>query len=201
LRDQIFPQAQAQIDEIASTLADGFQSQDATVTSGMTGLFTDNGAAHDRTDPTQVTGLAGRITVNSLVVPSEGGDLWRVRTGMHAAGPGAPGDVTQVRAFQDLFDQSVSFNGAAGLSTSATIGNYASSFVGFQANQRSALDDRSQYQASISNAIDSQRANVEGVNVDDEMQKMLLLEQSYAASAKVIQAVSDMMDTLMAIKS
>lgn len=201
LRDQIFPQAQAQIDEIASTLADGFQSQDATVTPGMTGLFTDNGAAHDRTDPTQVTGLAGRITVNSLVVPSEGGDLWRVRTGMHAAGPGAPGDVTQVRAFQDLFEQAVSFNGAAGLSTSATIGNYASSFVGFQANQRSALDDRSQYQASISNAIDSQRANVEGVNVDDEMQKMLLLEQSYAASAKVIQAVSDMMDTLMAIKS
>src|SRR5215831_17473116 len=186
---------------LSDVTVDGFESQDATVTPGMTGLFTDNGAAHDRTDPTQVTGLAGRITVNSLVLPSQGGDLWRVRTGMHAAGPGAPGDVTQVRAFQDLFEQAVSFNGAAGLSTSATIGNYASSFVGFQANQRSALDDRSQYQASISSAIDSQRANVEGVNVDDEMQKMLLLEQSYAASAKVIQAVSDMMDTLMAIKS
>jgi flagellar hook-associated protein 1 len=199
LRDQIFPQAQAQIDEIASTLADGFQRQDATVAPGMTGLFTDNGAAHDRTDPTQVTGLAGRIAVNALVVPAQGGDLWRLRTGLHAAGPGAPGDATQVRAFLDLFDQSVSFSGAAGLSTTGRIGDYASSFVGFQANQRAALDDRSQYQASISSAIDSQRANVEGVSVDDEMQKMLLLEQSYAASAKVIQAVSDMMDSLLAI--
>src|SRR5215468_2766508 len=37
LRDQIFPQAQAQIDEIASTLADGFQRQDSTVGPGMTG--------------------------------------------------------------------------------------------------------------------------------------------------------------------
>jgi len=199
LRDQIFPQAQAQIDEIASTLADGFQNSDSTVGAGMTGLFTDNGAAHDRTDPTQVTGLAGRIAVNSLVVPEDGGDLWRLRTGLHAAGPGAPGDATQVRAFQDVFTQAVAFNSTAGLSTSSTIGGYATSFVGFQGNQRAALDDRSQYQASISSAIDTQRANVEGVNIDDEMQKMLLLEQSYGASAKIIQAVSDMMDKLLEI--
>jgi len=199
LRDQIFPQAEAQIDEIASTLADQFQSQDATVGAGMTGLFTDAGAAHDRTDPAQVTGLAGRIAVNSLVVPEQGGDLWRLRTGLHATGPGAPGDSTQVRAFQDIFTQSIAFNGAAGLSTSSTIGNYASSFVGFQGSQRAAFDDRSQYQSSISSAIDSQRANVEGVNVDDEMQKMLLLQQSYAASAKVMQAVSNMMDSLLEI--
>jgi len=199
LRDQIFPQAQAQLDEIASTLADSFQSQDATVGPGMSGLFTDNGAAHDRTDPAQVTGLAGRIAVNTLVVPEDGGDLWRLRTGLYAAGPGAPGNATQIAAFQAVFTQSVSFNSAAGLASSGKIGDYASSFVGFQGTQRAALDDRSQYQAAISGAIDTQRANVEGVNVDDEMQKMLLLEQSYAASAKVIQAVSDMMDSLLAI--
>ena len=197
LRDQIFPQAQAQVDEIASTLADGFQRHDATITAGQAGLFTDNGAAHDRTDPAQVSGLARRIAVNTLVIPEDGGNLWRLRTGLYAAGPGAPGDATQVRAFQDVFTEAVAFNSAAGLSSSSQITSYATEFVGFQGNQRSAMDDRAQYQASISSTIDTQRKNLEGVNIDDEMQKMLLLEQSYGASAKIIQAVSDMMDKLL----
>ncbi|HET6220614.1 MAG TPA: flagellar basal body rod C-terminal domain-containing protein, partial [Dongiaceae bacterium] len=200
LRDQTMPQAQAQIDELASALADGFQRVDSTVTAaGMTGLFTDGGLAHDRTDPTQVTGLAARIAVNSLVVPEQGGNVWRIRTGMNATAPGDPGNQTQVRAFQALFDESIAFDPSAGLSSNATIGDYATQFVGFQGNQRAALDDLARYQSTISQTLDTQRLDVEGVNVDDEMQKMLLIEQSYAASAKVIEAVRDMLDKLLEI--
>jgi flagellar hook-associated protein 1 FlgK len=200
IRDTTMPQAQAQIDQIASALADGFQRVDATVTAaGMTGLFTNGGLAHDNTDPAQVIGLAARITVNSLVVPEQGGSLWRIRTGMNATAPGDPGDQTQIRAFQDLFNESVAFNPAAGLAASATIGDYATQFVGFQGNQRAAVDDLSRYQSTISDTLKTQRLDVEGVNVDDEMQKMLLIEQSYAASAKVIEAVRDMLDKLLEI--
>jgi flagellar hook-associated protein 1 FlgK len=197
LRDTILPQAQAQIDEIASTLADGFQRADATVGAGQSGLFTDAGAFHDRTDPAQVTGLSERIAVNALVDPDQGGSLWRIRDGIQAATPGAPGDATQVRAFLGVFDQTVSYSAGAGLSTSARIGSYATEFVGYQDNQRAAFQDRATYQGSITSTLSTQRTNLEGVNIDDEMQKMLMFEQTYNASAKVIQAVRDMMDKLM----
>ena len=149
LRDTILPQAQTQIDELASTLADGFQRFDATVAAGQTGLFTDNGAAHDRTDPAQVIGLSERIAVNALVDPDQGGSLWRIRDGIQAAAPGAPGDATQVRSFLGVFDETVSYSAGAGLSTSARIGSYATEFVGYQDNQRAAFQDRATYQGSI----------------------------------------------------
>ncbi len=196
LRDTILPQAQAQIDELASTLADGFQRFDATVAPGQTGLFTDVGTAHDRTDPAQVTGLSERIAVNALVDPDQGGGLWRIRDGIQA---GAPGDAKQVRSFLGVFDETVGYSAGAGLSTSARIGSYATEFVGYQDNQRAAFQDRATYQGSIAESLSTQRTNLEGVNVDDEMQKMLLFEQTYNASAKVIQAVRDMMDTLLDI--
>ena len=42
------------------------------------------------------------------------------------------------------------------------------------------------------------RRNSEGVNIDDEMQQLLLIEQSYAANSRVLTAVSEMIDTLIA---
>jgi len=199
LRDTILPQAQAQIDEIASTLADGFQRADASVGAGQAGLFTDDGAAHDRSDPAQVLGLSERIAVNALVDPDQGGALYRIRDGIQATAPGAPGDATQVRAFLGVFDETVAFGAGAGLSTSARIGSYATEFVGYQGNQRAAFEERATYQGSITDSLNTQRSNLEGVNVDDEMQKLLLFEQTYNASAKVIQTVRDMMDTLIDI--
>ena len=59
----------------------------------------------------------------------------------------------------------------AGLSTSARIGSYATEFVGYQDNQRAAFQDRATYQGSITDTLSTQRTNLEGVNIDDEMQK------------------------------
>ena len=36
-----------------------------------------------------------------------------------------------------------------------------------------------------------------GIDTDREMQELLVLEKNYAANAKVIQAVADMIDTLI----
>lgn len=200
LRDTLYPQAQVQIDEIASSMADMFQRHDATVTPGSAGFFTDNGTAHDRSDPAQVLGFAGRITVNSGVVPEQGGQLWRVRDGVQAATPGTPGDTTQVREFMAGFEESLTFNSGAGLAASGRLRDFAVDFVAFQGNQRAATEERATYQTSVTDAIKTQRQNLEGVNVDDELQKMLLFEQSYAAAAQVIQAVKNMMDVLLEIR-
>jgi flagellar hook-associated protein 1 FlgK len=36
-----------------------------------------------------------------------------------------------------------------------------------------------------------------GIDTDQEMQQLLVIEKNYAANAKVIQAVADMIDTLI----
>jgi flagellar hook-associated protein 1 FlgK len=134
--------------------------------------------------------------VNALVDPEQGGSLWRIRDGIRPR-PGRAPATPPVRAFLGVFDQTVSYSAAAGLSTSARIGSYATEFVGYQDNQRAAFQDRATYQGSITDTLSTQRTNLEGVNIDDEMQKMLMFEQTYNAAAKVIQAVRDMMDKLM----
>jgi flagellar hook-associated protein 1 FlgK len=42
------------------------------------------------------------------------------------------------------------------------------------------------------------RQGVQGVNVDDELQQLMMIEQSYAANSKVMTAVANMIDTLLA---
>ncbi|WP_276861533.1 flagellar basal body rod C-terminal domain-containing protein, partial [Haematobacter missouriensis] len=39
-----------------------------------------------------------------------------------------------------------------------------------------------------------------GVNSDEEMQKLLLMEQAFAANARVLQAADEMMKTLLGIR-
>lgn len=39
---------------------------------------------------------------------------------------------------------------------------------------------------------------MQGVNVDDELQQLMLIEQSHAANATVMKTLGEMMDTLLA---
>ncbi|WP_255542981.1 flagellar basal body rod C-terminal domain-containing protein [Azospirillum sp. INR13] len=48
--------------------------------------------------------------------------------------------------------------------------------------------------------LETARINRDGVNIDDEMQKLLMIEQSYGASAQVVQVAGRMIDILLQIK-
>ena len=52
--------------------------------------------------------------------------------------------------------------------------------------------------SSAAEVVMSARRNSEGVNIDDEMQQLILIEQSYAANSRILTTVSDMIDTLIA---
>jgi flagellar hook-associated protein 1 FlgK len=52
---------------------------------------------------------------------------------------------------------------------------------------------------AVASAAADRRAQIEGVSLDDELLKMTAYQNSYAASARVIQAATDMLDILMAI--
>ena len=91
VRDGLAVEAQTRLDAVARDFVERFQdpSVDTTLGLGDAGLFTDDGAAFD---PSNETGLSGRIEVNALVVPASGGALWRLRDGLGAAAEGPVGE-------------------------------------------------------------------------------------------------------------
>jgi flagellar hook-associated protein 1 len=197
IRDTTMVRFQAQIDEAASQLIAGFQNADATVTGAPpadTGLFTDSGNAHD--PAAYVAGLAGRITVNDMVTPEAGGDLWRVRDGIHAAAEGPPADNAQVRQFEAVFDSVMAFDPAAGLQTSAKLLDFASAAVSDQHAIRQQAETSLEGKSIAHDALSTSRLNRDGVNVDDEMQKLLTIERSYAANAQVLETANRMIARL-----
>lgn len=81
-----------------------------------------------------------------------------------------------------------------------TLALYASAVAG-QAGGLAAIAERAQSSAqSLANIAKERRAASEGVSLDDELVKMTQYQQSYAAAARLIQAVSDMWDTLLSIR-
>jgi flagellar hook-associated protein 1 FlgK len=61
--------------------------------------------------------------------------------------------------------------------------------------------EEAQWQGSVaysSALLDAERAET-GVDTDAEMQNLILIEQAYAANARVIETVSAMIDRLMEI--
>ena len=79
----------------------------------------------------------------------------------------------------------------------ATLSQYASQFSGTIAQQASIASSAQANAASVSAEADSRRASVEGVNLDQELINLTTYQQSYNASARLIQAVSDIYDVLL----
>ncbi|HYH20737.1 MAG TPA: flagellar hook-associated protein FlgK [Azospirillum sp.] len=185
---QDMPRALMQLDELAAGLVQRFQDAEADPT--QAGLFTDAGAAF-----TTSAGLASRIAVSTAVQ----GNAWRVQSGVQAATPLAPGDQTQVSAFIGAFTAAGPFS-APDMPGTATLGDYATTMVSTQQGYRTTAETDMKTRRISADALQSARLNRDGVNIDNEMQKLLLIEQSYGASAQVIQAAGRMIDTLLSIR-
>lgn len=208
VRDRLAPDAQANTDEVARDLIVRFQDQnvdptllidpppiDPMLPTQLPGLFTDAGALLDSAN---LTGVAGRISVNSLVDPSNGGALWRLRDGLGATTPGPVGGPTLLSSMEAALQQNLAPNGNGFGTAEKSASGFALallSLVGQSSTQ-------SQRQLSFEQArFDSLRQAelVNGVDTDREMQKLLLVEQAYAANARVIQSVDEMMQILIGI--
>ncbi|HEY5409719.1 MAG TPA: flagellar hook-associated protein FlgK [Caulobacteraceae bacterium] len=97
--------------------------------------------------------------------------------------------------------QVVQFNaaGAAG-SVSTTLSNYAAQFAGSIAQQASSADTNSTNAQSISSEATTRLSSVEGVSLDQELINLTTYQQAYNASARLLQAVSQLYTTLMQIQ-
>ncbi len=193
-RDEIAPQFQAQLDGLARDLIERFSGIDATLAPGAPGLFTDAGGAFD---PLTEPGLASRIAVNAAVDPDNGGALWRLRDGLGAVAEGPAGDDAFIRTMLDSFTEKLPAPAGvaiAGVHSAAEAAAGVNSSIG---SARVSAEARLAGSSARAVAVAEAELAVIGVDTDAEMQKLLLVEQAFAANARVIQAAKDMIERLM----
>ena len=197
IRDELAPEAQAQIDAVARDMIERFESSsvDPTLGPGQAGLFTDADAA---LDPAFELGLANRIALNELVDPAETGETWRMRDGLGATAPGLSGDATLLNALsQTLTEARVTSSGAFGTAALSATGVLAGIASQFGASRL-----REDQQLSFASAQFYELTELEladGVDTDVDLQNLMVIEQAYAANARVIETVDQMFDTLLRI--
>lgn len=196
LRDETLPQFRLQLDELARGVIQTFENKDASLSAGQPGIFTDGGAAYD---PANLEGLAGRIAVNDAVQPELGGQLWRVREGVAATNQVGSSFTGQIADFLAGFNEVQSFDPATGLAANYKIEDYASNMVAHQGVTKAGADTEVRRGQVSLQTIENSRLSVSGVSIDDELQKMALIERTYQANAQVAQTVAGMLDTLISI--
>lgn len=196
VRDEVAPAAAAELDALAEDLIGRFQTAglDPTLASGAPGMFTDNGSA---LAPPVAVGLAGRIALNAVVDPSQGGAAWRLRDGLGASVQGPPSNNAFLRDLVAIFGEprSSALGGGRALSAIEAASELSSSAAAAHVRHDAAHQTSQTYAETMKEAVLAETA----VDTDAELQRLLLFEQAYAANARVIEAVGKMMDRLMEI--
>lgn len=197
IRDSLGVDAQAQVDAAARNLIERFQAAglDTTRAPGDPGLFTDNGAGFAAVDE---VGIAGRIALNTVVDPRQGGEAWRIRDGLGAATPGPVGSASLLIDLADAMSGTDAMASGDLGATARSFSGHATSFVS-RIGQQAITTEQTLSFASARQAGLKDIELQQGVDSDEQMQRLLLIEQSYSANARMIQTVDDMIQTLLRI--
>ncbi|WP_340118617.1 flagellar hook-associated protein FlgK [Pelagibius sp. 7325] len=100
-------------------------------------------------------------------------------------------------AFGENFDYASVANGPSAVST--TFSGYAGVILSFNASQAAAADSTLEYQTFFFENLQAQYQSEAGVNLDEELANMTIFQNAYNASARLIQAVDEMFDTLFSL--
>lgn len=197
LRDGLAVKAQTELDAFARDLVERFQSPtaDATLTINDAGLFTDRGALFD---PSVEVGLSQRLVINAAADPDRSGNLSHLRDGLLAASPGPVGDGTGLQRLVAALQ--VSRPTASGLlgGISASAPGLAAGFLSIFATDRQVASADLTYASARYDTMKGLELQ-NGVDTDQEMQSLLLVEQAYIANARVIQTVDNLLQALLEI--
>jgi flagellar hook-associated protein 1 len=162
-------------------------------------LFTDGNALYTgavNSDGSQLTGYAGRITVNPAVVadPSSLTDF---------SASTASGDTTRANFINtQLTSGSFTFSPQSGLGSSSTpftgtITGFMQQFLSLQANNATNAQQLQQGQDVVVNTLQQSFNSATGVNMDAQMSNLISLQNAYSANAHVMAVVQSMFTTLL----
>ena len=149
----------------------------------------------------QLTGLAGRITVNSALLTNPSNF-----TVYGTSPPTKAGDTTRSDfLYSQLTTGTFTYSPQTGLGSAAspfkgTISSYMEQFLSQQSNASTSATQLQQGQDVVVNTLQQKMKATSGVNIDSEMANLIALQNSYAANAHVMSVVQTMMTSLMQVQ-
>jgi flagellar hook-associated protein 1 FlgK len=190
----------------ATVNAASFTSTISSLTSGnpQLPLFTDAGTTYTGAITgagSQLTGLAGRITVNKALLANPAN-----LTVFNNSPPTPAGDTTRPDfIFSQLTAGSFTYPPQTGLGSptapfSGTIPDFLQQFLSLQANAASSATQLQQGQSVVVSTLQQKFDSTSKVNIDSEMSNLIALQNSYAANAHVMSVIQSMMTTLEQIQ-
>jgi len=109
----------------------------------------------------------------------------------------AEGDNTVASQLATLLSGRIGFNSAGSLSgTTVSFSDYAASIISRNSTEAAAAETNLTLQDDLRSALDLKSAEASGVNLDEEMTGLIIFQQSYAASAKVISTTQKLFEIL-----
>jgi flagellar hook-associated protein 1 FlgK len=145
------------------------------------------------------TGLSQNMSVNQTLLDdsskiSRGQVQLNQLTGEYLLTPGDNSIASQMAA---LMSGPAGFQAAGSLSgTNVSFQEYGASIVSRSSTAAAAADTNLKLQSDLKESLELKQSQGAGVNLDEEMSQLLVFQQSYAASAKVISTTSQLFDIL-----
>jgi flagellar hook-associated protein 1 len=206
LRDGMAATFEAQLDETARMLVSAYRETDQTGGGkpDKAGLFVIDGAGTIPPDGVRVPGLAQRLTVADSVHPGKGGDVYRLRDGAingdadyRVNTGGSANFASHLQSLGAATDLPLNSDGSAGLGTQRSVSEFTNRSFGWLEEARKTATSDAEFRSIVARRADESLTSATGVSLDAEMTRLLELERSYAASAKLISVVDSMLGALM----
>jgi flagellar hook-associated protein 1 len=157
-----------------------------------TGQYTGSGS--------QMTGLAGRITINPAVLANPS-----ALSVFSTSPPTASGDNTRPDfLFSQLTSATFNYSPQTGLGSAAqpfngTVTNYLQQFISQQGNASTLATQLQQGQSVVVSTLQQKFDSTSAVNIDTEMANLIQVQNTYAANAHIMSVVQSMMTSLLQI--
>ena len=111
------------------------------------------------------------------------------------------GDGSVAKDLAAEFNTSVNFlaapaDGGGLAAATTTFADYSSTIISFSAARSLTVQSDLAFQESLKEELYNKNAAISGVNMDEELSNMIIFEQAYLASARIITVTQDMFKTL-----
>ena len=107
------------------------------------------------------------------------------------------GDNSVIQRMANKFTEELSFAAAGGLAPiTTTLSGYSASILSLNAVEAANVSTTLIFKETLVQDLSTTLANASGVNVDEELANMILFQNSYNASARLIAVVQEMFDIL-----
>lgn len=150
------------------------------------------------------TGLASLITVRSDIESDPShlsrGALDSTTSPAPAAGDTAIslGDSSVIQAIADIFLEDLSYEATGGLPlVTATFAGYASEIISANAVAAAMAENDAVFRTTLVEDLSFRNQSISGVNMDEELKNMILYENAYAATARIVQVVDTLFEILI----